>query len=261
MLPSREPSGFAGLRPRNTRLSGYTWTAQLKGQETLQQAQRNTGGKLLVGQAGGTTAVINSSLVGVIEEAQRFTRFDAVWGMRRGLECALQAEFVDLTSLDPGTLTALAATPGAALASSRHRMTDDDAEQVLNGKTVRGSHDRLHGQQANHMVSAWACANRVVLAQVTVDAKSNEITALPELVGQLALAGCIVTSDAMGCQRQIAQQILDQGGDYVLALKGNQETLHEEVQHSFALAQQDRGAGVREFRTGIWSPYVDTHEP
>lgn len=97
----------------------------------LQRVQRNTGGKLLVGQAGGATAVINSSLVGVIEEALHSQRIDAVWGMRRGLEGALQGEFTDLTSLDPNTLTALAATPGAALGSSRHRMTDDDAEQVL----------------------------------------------------------------------------------------------------------------------------------
>ncbi len=93
--------------------------------------QRDTGGKLLVGQAGGATAVINSSLVGVIEEARRSQRFDAVWGMRRGAEGALEGEFVDLTSLDPNTLTALAATPGAALGSSRHRMTDGDAERVL----------------------------------------------------------------------------------------------------------------------------------
>jgi len=97
----------------------------------LQQVRRNTGGKLLVGQAGGATAVINSSLVGVIEEALCSARFVAVWGMRRGAEGALRGAFVDLTGLDPNTLAALAATPGAALGSSRHRMTDDDAEHVL----------------------------------------------------------------------------------------------------------------------------------
>jgi len=97
----------------------------------VQRVRRNTGGKLLVGQAGGATAVINSSLVGVIEEARHSERFDAIWGMRRGLEGALQGEFVDLTSLDSNTLASLAATPGAALGSSRHRMTDDDAEHVL----------------------------------------------------------------------------------------------------------------------------------
>jgi len=110
---------------------------------------------------------------------------------------------------------------------------------ALDGKTVRRSHDRASGKRAIHMVSAWATANRLVLAQVKVDDKSNEITALPEILSQLALAGCLVTIDAMGCQREIAQQILDQGGDYVLALKGNQGTLHEDVQLSFAAAQAD----------------------
>jgi predicted transposase YbfD/YdcC len=111
---------------------------------------------------------------------------------------------------------------------------------ALDGKTVRGSQDRANGKPAIHLVSAWATANRLVLAQVKVDAKSNEITALPELLGQLALAGCVVTIDAMGCQREIAQQILDQDGDYVLALKGNQGTLHQDVQFSFQLAQQEQ---------------------
>jgi predicted transposase YbfD/YdcC len=94
------------------------------------------------------------------------------------------------------------------------------------------------------MVSAWATENRLVLAQVKVDEKSNEITALPELLRQLALSGCIVTIDAMGCQREIASQILDQGGDYVLALKGNQGTLHQEVQDSFQQARSTQFAAV-----------------
>lgn len=115
---------------------------------------------------------------------------------------------------------------------------------ALDGKTVRGSHDRNIGKQAIHLVSAWATANRLVLAQVKVDNKSNEITALPELLRQLALAGCIVTIDAMGCQRAIAQQIVDQGGDYVLGLKGNQGTLAQDTQLSFAAAQADGFAGV-----------------
>jgi len=97
----------------------------------LQRAQGHAGGKLLVGQAGGATAVINSSLVGVIEEARRSQRFDAVWGMRRGAEGALQGQFVDLTSIDLNKLAALAATPGAALGSSRHKVTEDDAERLL----------------------------------------------------------------------------------------------------------------------------------
>jgi predicted transposase YbfD/YdcC len=92
---------------------------------------------------------------------------------------------------------------------------------ALDGKTLRGSHDHFHGKEPLHLVSAWASANRLVLAQLPTAAKSNEITALPELLRPLAIVGCIVTIDAMGCQRAIAQQILDQGGDYVLALKDN----------------------------------------
>lgn len=105
---------------------------------------------------------------------------------------------------------------------------------ALDGKTVRGSQDRFHDKPAIHMVSAWATANQLVLAQVKVDDKSNEITALPHLLQQLALTGCIVTIDAMGCQRTIAEQIVAQHGDYVLALKENQPTLHADVQECFA---------------------------
>jgi predicted transposase YbfD/YdcC len=119
---------------------------------------------------------------------------------------------------------------------------------ALDGKTVRGSHDRGNGKAAIHMVSAWASANRLVLTQMPVDEKANEITVLPELLRSLALAGCVVTIDAMGCQRQIAQQILDQDGTYILALKDNQETLHKDVQMSVALAQADDFAGVRHDR-------------
>ncbi len=119
---------------------------------------------------------------------------------------------------------------------------------ALDGKTIRRSHDWAHGKQAIHMVNAWASENRLVLAQVTVDEKSNEITALPDLLGQLAVAGCLVTIDAMGCQREIARQILDQGGDYVLGLKGNQGRLHADVERSFALAREDGFADVSHAR-------------
>jgi DDE_Tnp_1-associated/Transposase DDE domain len=105
---------------------------------------------------------------------------------------------------------------------------------ALDGKTLRGSHDRRLGTSAIHMVSAWATANQLVLAQVKVDDKSNEITALPQLLQQLALRGCIVTIDAMGCQRAIARQIMAQQADYVLALKDNQPTLAADVQECFA---------------------------
>jgi ATP-dependent phosphofructokinase / diphosphate-dependent phosphofructokinase len=88
-------------------------------------------GKLLVGQSGGATAVINSSLGGVVEEAQRADAFDAIWGVRRGTEGAIAGDFVDLTSLDAPSLAAIAETPGAALGASRHKLSDDEAEYLL----------------------------------------------------------------------------------------------------------------------------------
>ena len=115
---------------------------------------------------------------------------------------------------------------------------------ALDGKTVRRSPDRGDGKGAIHLVSAWASANRLVLAQTKVDAKSNEITALPEILRQLAISGCLVTIDAMGCQRAIAQQILDQDADYVLSLKGNQGTLHQDVADTFALTRDTKFAEV-----------------
>ncbi len=115
---------------------------------------------------------------------------------------------------------------------------------ALDGKTVRRSHDRGAGKKAIHMVSAWASANRLVLAQVKVEEKSNEITAIPLLLAQLELAGCIVSIDAMGCQTAIAKQIKEQDGDYVFGLKGNHGTLHREVQESFTHAQATQFAGI-----------------
>lgn len=109
---------------------------------------------------------------------------------------------------------------------------------ALDGKTLRRSHDNTLGKAAIHMVSAWASTNRLVLAQLKVDEKSNEITAIPELLCMLVLKGCIVTIDAMGCQTEIAQTIIDRGGDYVLALKGNQGTLHRDVQDLITYAQE-----------------------
>ena len=103
----------------------------------------------------------------------------------------------------------------------------------IDGKTLRRSQDRSGGKTAIHMVSAWASANKIVLGQVKTEEKSNEITAIPELLRLLEIKGCIVTIDAMGCQTEIAAQIIRQGGDYVLALKGNQSTLHEDVKSFF----------------------------
>ncbi len=100
---------------------------------------------------------------------------------------------------------------------------------AVDGKQLRRSHDAPAGKTAIHMVSAWATSNRLVLGQRKVDDKSNEITALPELLQALALQGCIVTIDAMGCQTEIAETLVEQGADYVLALKKNQLLLYEDV--------------------------------
>src|SRR5215831_1618389 len=104
---------------------------------------------------------------------------------------------------------------------------------AVDGKTARRSHDRGAGKAAIHMVSAWASANRLVLGQVATEEKSNEITAIPALLDLLLLKGCIVTIDAMGCQTDIAAQIVDKGADYVLALKENQEHISHEARHLF----------------------------
>ena len=109
----------------------------------------------------------------------------------------------------------------------------------LDGKSARHSYDKGAGKGAIHMVSAWASENQLVLGQVKVAAKSNEITAIPKLLTLLDVSGCIVTIDAMGTQTEIAQQkIIDQGADYVLSLKGNQGTLHTDVEQLFDWARK-----------------------
>lgn len=108
---------------------------------------------------------------------------------------------------------------------------------AIDGKRVRCSHDRSQEKSAIHMVSAWAVENSLVLGQVKTDEKSNEITAIPELLKLLALEGCLVTIDAMGCQESIAQQVVDQGGDYLLAVKGNQRGLQNRVWRAFETAE------------------------
>lgn len=100
---------------------------------------------------------------------------------------------------------------------------------AIDGKTIRGSHDRPLGRSALHMVSAWASANRIVLAQQAVDSKSNEITAIPELLAILHLDGATLTLDAMGCQTEIVTTIIDKNADYVVALKENHPTLYQQT--------------------------------
>jgi predicted transposase YbfD/YdcC len=109
---------------------------------------------------------------------------------------------------------------------------------AIDGKTARRSHDRGIGQDALHTVSAWGCANGLVLGQIATDAKSNEITAIPQLLQLLDVSGCLVTIDAMGTQKKITQQIRQQGGDYLLSLKDNQERLHQTAQDLFAYGDQ-----------------------
>lgn len=109
----------------------------------------------------------------------------------------------------------------------------DDGVVAIDGKALRRTFDRARGRGALHLVSAWATANGLTLGQVAVDQKSNEITAIPQLLDLLDLSDCVVTIDAAGCQKDIAAKIIDKGADYVLALKDNQPTLHAQVADYF----------------------------
>ncbi|GAB6910182.1 putative H repeat-associated protein [Desulfosarcina cetonica] len=121
---------------------------------------------------------------------------------------------------------------------------------AVDGKTLRRSHDKSNGKAAIHMVSAWACANGIVLGQVKTEEKSNEITAIPELLKMLEIKGCIVTIDAMGCQKRICETIIEKEADYVLSLKGNHGHLHDDVQAYFQDFKQN------EFKNAVF----DYHE-
>ena len=114
---------------------------------------------------------------------------------------------------------------------------------AIDGKSLRRSHCRKKGLGPLHMVSAWSTANGLVLAQQATEAKSNEITAIPKVLEMLELKGCIVTIDAMGCQKAIAEKIVERGGDYVLALKGNQSALARAVEDLFTDADAADYAG------------------
>ena len=104
---------------------------------------------------------------------------------------------------------------------------------AIDGKTIRRSFDQASRKAAVHMISAWAHDNRLVFGQLATDAESNEITAIPKLLELLDLHDIIVTIDAIGCQKAIARQITEQGGEYVLQIKGNQQTMHEEIKFLF----------------------------
>ena len=118
-----------------------------------------------------------------------------------------------------------------------HKRTQGEVIPI-DGKCLRRSHDQAMGKQAIYVVSAWASKNHLVLGQSKVDAKTNEITAIPELLKVLDVRGCIVSIDAIGTQKGIAEQIVTQGGDYVLALKENQPHLLEDVRSLFSWAEK-----------------------
>jgi predicted transposase YbfD/YdcC len=115
---------------------------------------------------------------------------------------------------------------------------------AIDGKTIRRSLDAANDKAAIHMVSAWCGANQMVLGQLATDAKSNEITAIPELLKLLDLSGAVVTIDAAGCQKKIAQRIVEQGGNYIFGLKGNQGGLHAETVTLFDQCLRDDCYGI-----------------
>jgi len=114
-----------------------------------------------------------------------------------------------------------------------------DRTIALDGKTMRRSHNRAEGLGPLHMVSAWASEQGLSLGQIATEEKSNEITAIPVLLDRIDIEGAVVTIDAMGCQVKIAKKILDGGGDYVLAVKDNQPTLHQAIQEFFSQALEN----------------------
>lgn len=120
---------------------------------------------------------------------------------------------------------------------SVHRLTQGEVV-AIDGKTLRGSYNRDDRRSTIHMISAYACANQLVLGQMKTDAKSNEITAIPALIQMLDLRGALVTIDAMACQTNIAKMIVNQGGDYLLAVKGNQNSLSKAIQSAFTPYRQ-----------------------
>jgi predicted transposase YbfD/YdcC len=138
----------------------------------------------------------------------------------------------------------------------------------IDGKSIRGSKEK-GSKSIVHMVSAWANANHMVLGQVKVDEKSNEITAIPRLLEVLVLEGCIVTIDAMGCQKEIAKKIIKKGADYILAVKGNQGSLEEGVKDTVRFAKPfdkdqhvDTGHGrIETRRCYLYSDFSHIEEP
>lgn len=132
----------------------------------------------------------------------------------------------------------------------------------IDGKTHRGAYDRTNKQKALHTVSAWASSKRILLGQVKVEQKSNEITAIPKLLETIEIKGCMITIDAMGCQKAVANQIVQQEGDYILALKGNQPNLLIAVKQAFEQVSSPDSQIFHEFNESIETGHhrVDTRK-
>lgn len=184
--------------------------------------------------------VIMLGFCGVLAGCEDFVEI-TTWGK---LHEAFLRTFLELPQgiPSPDTLTRVFAVfPAATLQAVllpwlQERREVPDEWIHVDGKTLRGTRCKRQQLKALHVVSAWAGQAGLTLGQVAVEAKSNEITAVPELLKLLELQEKIVTLDAMGCQRAIAQTIMDGGGDYVLAVKDNQPTLHAELQAAFTQA-------------------------
>lgn len=116
--------------------------------------------------------------------------------------------------------------------SSISELINDDVISI-DGKTLRRSHDHTDSKKPIHMVSAWSTSNALVLGQLTTSEKSNEITAIPELLDRLVIEKCLVTIDAMGCQKKIAEKIIERKSDYFFAVKDNQPNLHSAIKKLF----------------------------
>jgi predicted transposase YbfD/YdcC len=194
--------------------------------------------------------IVTIALCAVIAGADDFVTI-AAWGRQKR---AWLARFLDLSngipSHDRFNAVFKAIKPGEfercllSWVTSLHEVT---AGQVvaIDGKTLRQSFDKAEAKSAIHMVSAWATANHISLGQVVVEEKSNEITAIPKLLELVEISGASVTIDAMGCQTEIAETIVERKGDYVLAVKGNQPTLHAGVVEFFLDHLDDDFARVK----------------
>ncbi len=190
------------------------------------------------------SSILLMSLCGIVCGAESFVGIEE-WAKakRSWLE-----SFLDLPNGIPSHDTigrVLAALDPQALSKAFREWVDAVARLTqgevvaIDGKTLRRSFREAGNGVFVHMVSAWATHNRMVLGQVKTEEKSNEITAIPRLLELLQLKGCLVTIDAMGCQKEIAQKILDGGADYLLAVKDNQPTLREALVDTFVAAEND----------------------